>query len=245
MIRRFLMLALMLLGGTATADDVQVAVAANFTGPMQKIARLFEERTGHRALLAFGSVGKFHAQIVNGAPFEVFVSADEETPLRLEQQGLARPGTRFTYAYGRLVLWRPQPGPVDAAMLERGEFRHLAVSHPKLTVYGAAAHEVLRKLGLIERLAPRLLQGETITQAYQYVASGNAELGFVALSQVWQDGALREGAVWIVPDSLCPPIRQDAVLLSRGSANPAAEALLDFLRSREAQDIIRSHGYSL
>ena len=244
--KRLAALTLALLAAVAArADDVQVAVAANFTGPMQVIAALFERDTGHKAVLSFGATGKFYAQIVNGAPFEVFVSADEETPLRLEQQGLARPGTRFTYAYGRLVLWRPQPGPVDAAMLERGEFRHLAVSHPKLTVYGAAAHEVLRKLGLLERLAPRLLQGETITQAYQYVASGNAELGFVALSQVWQDGALREGAVWIVPDSLCPPIRQYAVLLARGAANPAAAALLDFLRSREAQDVMRSHGYSL
>jgi molybdate transport system substrate-binding protein len=239
--------ALLLLAGgpAAVADEVQVAVAANFTGPMQKLARRFEQKTGHRTLLAFGSVGKFYAQITNGAPFEVLISADEETPARLEKEGLAVPHTRFTYARGHLVLWSATPGLADSQVLERGTFSHLAISHPKLTVYGAAAHEVMNKLGVLERLQPRLLQAETITQAYQFVLTGNAELGFVALSQVWQDGAIREGSAWIVPDNLSPPIRQDAVMLENGRNNPAAAALLDYLRSKEATEIIRSFGYSL
>jgi len=229
----------------AAAVEVQVAVAANFTGPMQKLARQFEQKTGHRALLSFGSVGKFYAQITNGAPFEVLISADEETPARLEKEGLALSGTRFTYAFGHLVLWSTTPGLADSQVLERGTFRHLAVSHPKLTVYGAAAQEVMNKMDVLERLRPRLLQAETITQTYQFVVTGNAELGFVALSQVWQDGAIREGSAWIIPDNLSPPIRQDAVMLAKGRDNPAAAALLDFLRSREAVEIIRSFGYSI
>jgi molybdate transport system substrate-binding protein len=237
--------ALLFVSQFAVADEVQVAVAANFTGPMQKLARQFEQKTGHRALLSFGSVGKFYAQITNGAPFEVLISADEETPARLEKEGLALPGTRFTYAFGRLVLWSMAHDFADSQVLERGTFRHLAISHPKLTVYGAAAQEVMSKLGVLERVRPRLLQAETITQAYQFVVTGNAELGFVALSQVWQDGAIREGSAWIIPDNLSPPIRQDAAMLEKGRSNPAAAALLDYLRSKEAAEIIRSFGYSV
>jgi len=236
---------LLVIGPTAFAEDVRVAVAANFTGPMQKLVKLFEQRTGHRALVSYGSVGMFYAQITQGAPFEAFISADEETPARLEKEGLAIASTRFTYAYGRLVLWSPTPGLADARTLQNGTFKHLALSNPKLTVYGAAAREVMRKQGVLDKLVPLLLQGETITQAYQFVLTGNAELGFVALSQVWQDGAIREGSAWIVPETLCPPIRQDAVILEKGRSNPAAAALLGYLRSSEASEIIRSFGYSI
>lgn len=248
---RFLKQALMI-GSLALAlplhaDEATIAVAANFTGPMQVLLPVFEQKTGHRLLVSYGSVGKFHAQINNGAPFEVLVSADEETPQRLESEGLAVPGTRFTYARGRLVLWSPRPGFVDpqGQVLARGEFAHLAISHPRQTVYGAAAADLLRRLGLDEQLAAKLIQGDTITQAYQFVQSGNAELGFVALSQVWQNGRIREGSAWIVPEKLSPPPRQDAVLLEKGRNNAAARAWLDFLRSRDAATIIESFGYSI
>jgi molybdate transport system substrate-binding protein len=245
--RTLLILALLCCARPAASDEVQVAVAANFTGPMQKLVTLFERKTGHKALLSFGSVGKFYAQIISAAPFEILISADEETPLRLEKEHLTLPGSRFTYAVGKLVLWSPHADLIDpqGKVLERGDFAHLAVSHPKLTVYGAAARDVLQRLGVFEKLAPRLIQGETITQAYQFVVTGNAELGFVALSQVWQNGSIREGSAWIVPDSLVAPLRQDAVILEKGSYNPAALALMTYLRSDEAGEIIRSFGYAI
>ena len=229
------------------AGDVAVAVAANFNVPMQRIAAEFERDTGHRARLSVGATGKFYAQIRNGAPFEVFLAADAATPARLIAEGAAVPGSGFTYALGRLALWSVQPGRVDAqgAVLAQGRFRHLALANPKTAPYGAAAVEVLVGLGLLDALRPKFVQGENIAQAQQFVASGNAELGFVALSQVWHEGRLSEGSVWVVPASLHAPLRQDAVLLLPGRVQPTALALLAYLRSDKARAVIASFGYEL
>lgn len=234
-------------GTLASAEQVQVAVAANFTAPMQAIAAAFEKDTGHKAQLAFGSSGKFYAQIRNGAPFQVFLSADDDKPAKLEREGLAVPGTRFAYALGMLALWSAREDVVDGSgeVLKKGAYTHLAIANPKLAPYGAAAIEVLRHLGLLDSAQPKLVQGENIAQTHQFVASGNAELGFVALSQVMKDGKLLGGSVWIVPGSLHAPIRQDAVMLATGKGNPTASALLAYLRSDKARTIIRSFGYDM
>lgn len=235
------------LGGMAQAAEVKVAVAANFTAPMQQIAAAFERDTGHKAVLAFGATGAFATQIRNGAPFEILLAADDSTPAKLAAEGLALPASRFTYAIGRLVLWSAQTGLVD----ERGEilrkpaaFERLAVANPKLAPYGEAAVETLNKLGLHETLKPKFVQGENIAQTYQFVASGNAALGFVALSQVQSGGSISKGSAWIVPAELHAPILQDAVLLKPGLDKPAAEALLRYLRSEPALRIIAGFGYS-
>lgn len=231
----------------AQADTVQVAVAANFSGPMQRIAADFERETGHKALVSIGATGKFYAQIKNGAPFEVLLAADEATPARLEAEGAAVAGTRFAYAIGQLVLWSARPGFVDAAgeVLRKGDFRHLAIANPKTAPYGAAAVQTLEALKLNDALAPRFVQGENIAQTQQFVATGNAELGFVALSQVWRDGRIAEGSGWIVPAGMHAPIRQDAVLLVPGRDRPAALALLRYLRGEAARGVIRGFGYAL
>jgi molybdate transport system substrate-binding protein len=233
--------------GTAQADDVQVAVAANFTAPMQKIAAAFEKDTGHKAVLAFGATGKFYAQIANGAPFEVLLAADDETPARLEAEHHTVPGTRFTYATGQLVLWSAKDGYVDGRgqVLKTGDYAHLAIANPKTAPYGAAAVETLTRLNLYDRVQGKFVQGENIAQTHQFVSTGNAPLGFVALSQVYRDGKFTSGSGWIVPAHLHRPIRQDAVILAKGGANPAARALADYLKSNKARDIIRSYGYAL
>jgi molybdate transport system substrate-binding protein len=230
---------------SAVAATVRVAVAANFSAPMQRIAAEFERASGHRAQLAFGSTGKFYAQIRSGAPFDVLLAADDETPIRLEKDGFAVGGSRFTYAVGRLVLWSAQPARVDVRgeALARGDFRHLAIANPRLAPYGRAALEVLDGLGLAAATRPKVVQGENIAQTFQFVSTGNAELGFVALSQVYEAGRLTHGSGWIVPAALHPPIRQDAVLLSRGKNNPAARALMTYLRSEKSRAIIRAYGY--
>lgn len=236
--------AFLLLPLAAQAGTVQVAVAANFTAPMQRIAPLFETATGHKAVLSYGATGKFYAQITHGAPFEVLLAADDATPARLEQAGLG--SARFTYAVGRLALWSPIAGAVDGkgAVLASGKVTRLAIADPKLAPYGAAAIDTLGKLGLLDTLRARLVQGDSIGQAYQFTASGNAPLGFVALSQVWSDGRLKQGSVWVVPQTLHRPLRQDALLLTRGKHNPAASALLQFLRSGQARAVIHSYGYT-
>jgi molybdate transport system substrate-binding protein len=241
------MLAVVTCLGTAHAGEVQVAVAANFAGPMEKLAGQFQKDTGHKAILASGATGKFYAQIRNGAPFEVLLSADDETPARLEAEGHAVAKSRFTYAVGRLVLWSAKANYVDAAgaVLKTGDFTHLAIANPKTAPYGAAATAVIHKLGLTARLQPRLVQGENIAQAFQFASTGNAELGFVAQAQVWRDGKFTAGSGWIVPASMHAPIRQDAALLTRGAKNPAAQALLDYLRSDKAKALIRAYGYEV
>lgn len=230
---------------SALAADVQVAVAANFGPAMQRIAPAFERATGHRVVVALGSTGRFYAQVRHGAPYQVLLAADSETPARLEREGLAVPDTRFTYAIGRLVLWSATPGRVDGQgeVLRRGDFDRLAVADPRLSPYGAATAQVLQGLGLAEALRPKLVQGESIGQAWQFVASGNAPLGFVALSQVQADGRIASGSAWLVPAGLHAPLRQDAVLLAAGRDNPAAPAFLAFLRSEPARALVRAHGY--
>lgn len=227
------------------AAEVHVAVAANFTAPMKQIEQAFEQDTGHKALLAFGSTGNFYAQIRNGAPFEVLLAADDETPLKLEQARAAVKGTRFTYATGKLVLWSRLAGLVDdkGEVLRAGKFDRIAIANPKLAPYGAAAVQTLEKLGLMNSLQPKIVQGDSIAQAYQFIATGNAPLGFVALSQVLLDGSIRQGSGWVVPANLHAPIRQDAVLLQKGRDNAAAKALLAYLKGDKARAIIRSYGY--
>jgi len=233
--------------GQALAAEVSVAVAANFTAPMQKIAQAFEQDTGHKAVLSFGSTGKFYAQIKNGAPFDLLLAADDETPARLEKEGLAVAGARFTYATGRLALWSQRPGFVDdkGEVLRAGHFDKLAIADPKLAPYGAAAVEVMTRLGLYQSLSAKLVQGESIGQTYQFVATENAALGFVALSQVFADGRLTQGSAWVVPQNLHAPLQQDAVLLLKGKDKAAAQALFNYLKTERAQTIIRSFGYAL
>lgn len=227
------------------ADEVQVAVAANFTAPMKRIAADFEKDTGHKATLAFGATGRFYAQIISGAPFEVFLAADDETPAKLEKEGGAVKGSRFTYATGQLVLWSAQPGVVDAQgeVLKKNSFSKIAIAAPRLAPYGAAAVETMTKLGVMSTLEPKLVTGESIGQAFSFISTGNAELGFVALSQVYEDGKIKSGSGWIVPENLHSPIRQDAVLLAKGKDNKAAVALMAYLKTDRAKGVIRSFGY--
>ncbi len=239
---------LLLLALTAVpvlADDAQVAVAANFTAPMKLIAADFEKDTGHRAILSFGATGKFYAQITNGAPFDVFLAADDDTPLKLEKAGGAVNGSRFVYAVGKLVLWSAQPDLVDAQgdVLRENKFSKLAIAAPKLAPYGAAAVETMTKLGLMATLEPKLVTGESIGQAFSFVSTGNADLGFLALSQVFERGKLKSGSAWLVPSSLHSPIRQEAVLLTKGKDNKAAQALMAYLKTDKAKAVIRSFGY--
>lgn len=231
---------------SAIADEVQVAVAANFTGPMQQIAPMFEKDTGHKAVLAFGATGKFYAQIANGAPFEVLLAADDETPARLEKEGLGIAGTRYTYAVGKLVLWSADPNLVDGKgeVLKKGNFTHLALANPKTAPYGTAAIETMTALGVLPNLQSRFVQGENIAQTQQFIITGNAQLGFVALSQVIKDGKII-GSAWVVPGNLHQPILQDAVILARGKDKPAATALLAYLKTDKAKAVIRSFGYEL
>ena len=230
---------------SAQADEVRVAVAANFATPLKTLAAEFEKESGHTLALSAGASGKLYAQIKSGAPFDVFLSADDETPSRLEKEGDAVSGSRFTYAVGRLVLWSAQLNTVDAqgAVLKTGNFKHLALAAPHLAPYGAAAVQTLTQLGLLTALQPRFVQGESIGQTYSFVASGNAELGFVALSQVFENGKISKGSGWIVPASLHEPLRQDAVLLVRARDKVAARALLTFLKSEKARALIRAFGY--
>jgi molybdate transport system substrate-binding protein len=229
----------------AQAGTVRVAVAANFAAPMARIVAAFGTATGHEVRLTSGASGRFYAQIVAGAPFDVLLAADDTVPARLAAEGHARAELRFTYAIGRLALWSARPGFVDdqGAVLATGRFTHLAIANPKVAPYGAAALQVLRARGLEQTLAPRLVTGESVAQAWQFVSSGNAELGFVAWSQVQQPGRAPAGSHWLVPASLHAPMRQDAVLLKAGEGNAAAVALLDYLKGDAARRLIRDCGY--
>jgi molybdate transport system substrate-binding protein len=246
--RSSLLLALLtLMPAIARADEVQIAVAANFAAPLKQLAADFEKDTGHKLVAAFGSTGKFYTQIKSGAPFEVLLAADDETPARLEKEGDGVAGSRFTYAVGRLVLWSRQTGYVDdqGDVLKKNDFRHLALPNPKLAPYGAAALELLKALGVHDAVQPKLVVAENLTQVQQFVATGNAELGFVALSQVLKEGKIAEGSGWIVPQKYYTPIRQDAVLLAKGKGKPAAEALLAYLKGDKARAVIKAFGYEL
>lgn len=232
---------------SAFAGEVSVAVASNFAAPMERIVALFKQESGHTLKVSLGSSGKFYSQIAGGAPFDVFLAADEAIPQRLEQEGLAIGGTRFVYALGKLVLWSAQPGFVDAqgAVLRKGGYNKLAIAEPKLAPYGMAAKQTLEKMGLWNAVQGRLVTGESITQSWQFAASGNAELAFVALSQVTRGGHVTKGSWWLVPSNLYNPIRQGAVLLSAAKDRAAAQAFLTFLKSDKAVAVIRSFGYEL
>ena len=228
--------------GAALAGETKVAVAANFTEPAKAIAARFKARTGHDVVLSFGSSGQFYAQIANGAPYEVFLSADVERPQKAEAEGLAVAGSRFTYATGRLVLFSRTPGLVDGggAVLASDRFDKLAIADPKAAPYGQAAIETLTRLRRYDAVRPKIVMGASITQAFQFAQTGAAELGFVALSQVVND---KGGSRWIVPAANHRPIEQQAVLLKTGVNNDAAKAFLTFLKSAEAKAIIRRYGY--
>lgn len=237
-------------GSGVHAAALQIAVAANFALPAQKIARAFERETGQRLSIALGSTGKFYAQIRHGAPFALLLAADSETPERLVREGWAVAESRVTYAVGQLVLWSAQPGLVDEqgdvlVRMARGQLPgKLALADPRLAPYGAAAQQALAQLGLAEALRPHLVLGENIAQAHQFVKSGNAVLGLLALSQVMEDGRIAHGSAWRVPAPLHTPIRQDAVLLKAGATDPTARAFLRYLRSDAARAVIAAHGYT-
>ncbi|KQZ92835.1 molybdate ABC transporter substrate-binding protein [Pseudomonas sp. Root562] len=231
--------------GIAQANEVQVAVAANFSAPIQAIAADFEKDTGHTLVTSFGATGQFYTQIKNGAPFEVFLSADDTTPEKLEKEGDTVKGSRFTYAIGTLALWSVKDGYVDAKgdVLKNNAYQHLSIANPKAAPYGLAATQVLAKQGLTDKVKDKIVEGQNITQAFQFVSTGNAELGFVALSQIYKDGKVTHGSAWIVPAELHDPIKQDAVILNKGKDNPAAKALVDYLKGPKAAAVIKSYGY--
>ncbi len=237
-----LSLLLILLSGSVAADEIRVAVASNFSDAIKVLSNRFEEKTGHRVKLITGSTGKHYAQIINGAPFDLFFAADSDRPKRLEEEGVARPGSRFTYAVGRVVLWSPRAGYVDpdGEILKAGDFRYLAIANPKLAPYGVAARQVLERQGRWGALRGRMVRGENIGQTFQFVRSGNAALGFVALSQISNPERPLGGSLWVVPHALYSPIEQQAVQLSQSSV---AGEFLSFIKSGESLEIIRRFGY--
>ncbi|MBO0664332.1 molybdate ABC transporter substrate-binding protein [Jiella sp. MQZ9-1] len=225
----------------ASAASTVVAVAANFTEPAKKIAAAFEKKTGDTVTLSFGSTGSLYTQVSQGAPYEVFLAADQARPKRAVEKGFAVKDSEFTYAVGALVLYSLKPGLVTGPeVLKAGRFSKLAIANPDTAPYGKAAIETISKLGISGTLSDKIVKGNNIAQAYQFVASGNADLGFVALSQVIKT---KGGSRWIVPAKDHTPIRQDAVLLNTGKTNPAAKAFIDFLKGPEAAKIIKSYGY--
>lgn len=240
-----------LVWGAAGAGQVRVAVAANFAVPFEALAAAFTAQTGHTTLVSSGSTGKLYAQIKSGAPFEVLLAADDVTPRKLEDEGLAVKGQRLTYARGKLVLWTLQANALPpkasvkqvAHVLGQGTFKHLALANPQLAPYGRAAVETLQAMGLHARLLPKLVMGDNVAQAAQFVATGNAAWGLVALSQVLQPTGAGKGTWWRVPDTLYQPLLQDAALLRLGEQQAAARALMQFLQSDKARALIRQHGY--
>jgi len=241
-----LLMLLSLFSSSLYAADVLVAVAANFTDAARHIAPLFEQASGHRMRISYGSTGKLYAQIENGAPFHVFLAADSRRPALAEKQGLAVPGSRFVYARGKLVLWSSQPGLFERGedYLRRAEFRRLAIANPETAPYGLAAQQVMQRLGLWSTLQDRLVRGESIAQTFQFVATGNAPLGFVAGSQL-KSWSGRPGSLWEIPQDYYAPIEQAAVLLKKGADNPAATAFMAFLHSDAARAVIRDYGYDI
>lgn len=237
---------LTLLSHQTVADEVKIAVAANFTDATREIAPLFEKTTGHTTRISFGSTGKLYSQIEHGAPFEVFLAADTKRPIKAENEGLAVSGSRFVYAKGKLALWSAKPDLFEdgEAFLKAGAFDHLALANPKTAPYGLAAVEVMQHLGVLEPLTAKLVKGDSISQTFQFVTTGNAEAGFVALAQIkgWQG---ETGTLWEIPADYYAPIDQAAVLLQKGQDNPAAKAYLEFLKSDAAREVIKRFGYGV
>ena len=240
-------IASMLLAVSVQAAEVKIAVASNFAQPMKDIAAEFEKDTGHKLSVTQGATGKFYAQITNGAPFEVFLSADDETPAKLVKEGKAVSGTQFTYAVGRLVLWSPDEKLVDqgGAILKTDRFKFIAIANAKVAPYGRAAVQTMQKLGVLSAIEPRVVQGESIAQTHQFVTTGNAQLGFVALSQVWENSRIKSGSGWIIPEEIHEQLRQDIVLLNPGKDSSAATALVSYVKSEKAKKIIERYGYKL
>jgi molybdate transport system substrate-binding protein len=231
------------IAGEASAGQTNVAVAANFTDPAKEISAAFKAKTGHEAVLSFGSSGQFYTQITQHAPFQIFLSADSERPKKLVDDGLGIADSRFTYAIGKLVLWSKNPDLVKGEeTLKSNAFSKLSISNPVAAPYGAAAIETMKSLGFYDTLRPKFVEGANIAQAFQFIDTGNAELGFVALSQIVEN---ETGSRWLVPQNLYKPIRQDAVLLNKGAANGAAIAFMAFLKGPEARAIIEKYGYVL
>ena len=227
------------------AAEIRVAVAANFAQTLKEIVTVFEKDTGHKVALTQGSTGKIYAQISQGAPFDVLLSADDETPEKLVREGNAVTGTQFTYAVGRLALWSPKSDMVDEGgqVLKTDKFRFIAIANSRVAPYGRAAVQVMQKLGVLNLIEPRVVQGESITQTFQFVSTGNAQLGFVALSQIIDHGKIKSGSAWIVPETMHEALKQDAVLLNSAKDAAAATTLLNFLKSDKAKKIIAAHGY--
>ena len=238
---------LVMMSSQAFAGEVRAAVASNFAAPMERIVALFQKESGHTVNVSLGSSGKLYAQIAAGAPFDVMLAADDEIPKRLIQDGLAVGGTRFDYAFGKLVLWSAQPDFVDAKgkVLRNGIYNKLAIADFKLAPYGMAAKQTLEKLALWNGMQRRLVKGENITQTYQFAVTENAELAFIALSQIMRDGKITQGSWWIVPEELHRPIRQSAVLLAAAKDQAAAQDFLSFLKGKKAAAVIRGFGYEL
>jgi molybdate transport system substrate-binding protein len=240
------LLATALLSSRLAAEEVRIAVAANFTDVTRQIAPLFEQATGHTTRISYGSTGMLFSQIENGAPFDLYLAADIRRPVQAEAAGLAVPGSRFIYARGKLVLWSANQGAFEAgeSFLKQGEYAHAAIANPETAPYGLAARQVMEHLGVWQTLQPRLVRGDSIAQTFQFVATGNADIGFVACSQVkaWQK---TPGTTWEIPADYYDPIDQAAVLLKRGENNPAALAFLGFLKRDSTRAVIERFGYGV
>jgi len=235
----------LVVGVVSHAEQITVACASNFSGAMKEIVAVFEQQSGHQVNLVFGSSGRIYAQIKNGAPFDIFFSADQQKPMALATEGLIVSHSRFTYALGALVLWSSNPAVnvEQAEVVRQHNYTKLAIANPKLAPYGRAAVEALDSLGLSDASRNKWIQGENIAQTFQFVSTGNAEIGFVALSQVTVDGEIKNGSGWIVPSSLYSPIKQDVVLLRKAEQSEAARALLDFVQGQQGQRIVEAFGY--
>jgi molybdate transport system substrate-binding protein len=229
----------------AQAAEIKVAVASNFVNVLKEIAVEFQKDTGHQLAITPGATGKFYAQINNGAPFDVFLSADDETPRKLAQEGKAIASSQFTYAIGRLALWSPNPEMVDknADILKTDKFKFIAIANAKVAPYGQAAVQTMQKLGVLTKIEPRVVQGESIAQTYQFVSTGNAQLGFVSLSQIVENGKIKTGSAWIVPEEMHEQLKQDAVVLQSCKYMSSCQALIDYLRSDKAKKMMASYGY--
>jgi molybdate transport system substrate-binding protein len=229
------------------AAEAQIAVAANFAEPIKAIASVLQKTTGHTIKVTLGATGNLYAQIKNGAPFDVLLAADTNTPEKLEKESMAQPGSRFTYATGKLVLWSADAKRVDAKgeVLKSANLGKVSYANPKTAPYGAATMKVLDSLGLTAAITPKLVQGESIGQTFAFAATGNADVGFLAMSQVLEGGKLKSGSMWVIPQTLYAPICQDAIVLQRGTDNEAAKALMQLLKSPNIKDLIRSYGYEL
>lgn len=241
------LLSCLLCNGISYAGEVSVAVAGNFAKPLKVLVEKFESNTGQKVAISVGSTGKLYAQIINGAPFEVFLASDQKRPIKLVERNLAVKSSQFTYAKGKLVLWSKKIGGAELGemFLSSTELKHLAIADPKMAPYGVQAIFALKNLGLYQQLKDKLIRAQNVGQAYQYLNSGSIEMGIIALSQVTENGKINIGSAWIIPHSLYQPIQQDGVLLEKGKSNPVALLFLDYLKTPEALQIIRSFGYEV